>query len=95
MIDEGMLARRCMASAPTDIPPYRRAVGITASGFSRARSATMIPTKPTPPLIPSIRRCCDPSTSTIPASAPKPPAKNAASTIFAPRRCRRSAPPTG
>ena len=74
-----MLARRCMASAPTDMPPYNSAVGITASGFSRARRATMIPTKPTPPLIPSITRCCEPRTSTIPARPPSPPAKNAAS----------------
>ncbi len=52
--EEGMLTRRCIASAPTDMPPYKSAVGITATGFRRARRATMIPTKPTPPLIPSI-----------------------------------------
>ena len=49
-----MLTRRCIASAPTDMPPYKSAVGMTAIGLSRARRATIIPTKPTPPLIPSI-----------------------------------------
>ena len=74
-MDEGILARRCIASAPTDMPPYSSAVGITATGLSRASSATIIPTNPTPPLIPSIRRCWGPRTSTIPARPPRPPAK--------------------
>ena len=69
-MEEGMPARRCMASAPTDMPPYSMAAGITASGLSLASRATMMPTNPTPPLMPSIRRCCEPRTSTIPARRP-------------------------